>query len=103
MLTGQAESQHEKVFTVAVDEFKTNLKVLDSHLEGKSYIVGDTMTLADLITAFHIHFAFTSAINNTNRLSVKNVLNWFNSVIEKDEYKNVMGRAFFRNNPMKPK
>ena len=65
MNTGQAEAQHDKVFNMAVDEFKTNLKVLDAHLEGKQFIVGDALSYADIITAFHIHYAFTTALNNT--------------------------------------
>ena len=41
----------EKEFTEQLDKFKALCKTLDAQLKGKSYLVGDAITLADVICA----------------------------------------------------
>ncbi len=42
---------------LARDDFKTMAAILDKHLEGRAFIVGDTLTVADCVTAYLIDWA----------------------------------------------
>ncbi|HDR9771025.1 TPA: glutathione S-transferase family protein [Burkholderia cepacia ATCC 25416] len=42
---------------LARDDFRTMAVILDKHLEGREFIVGDTLTVADCVTAYLIDWA----------------------------------------------
>ncbi len=42
---------------LAREDFKTMAAILDKHLEGRAFIVGDTLTVADCVTAYLIDWA----------------------------------------------
>ncbi|ABB12668.1 glutathione S-transferase family protein [Burkholderia lata] len=42
---------------LAREDFKTMAAILDKHLEGREFIVGDTLTVADCVTAYLIDWA----------------------------------------------
>ncbi|WP_175954299.1 glutathione S-transferase family protein [Burkholderia sp. BCC0405] len=42
---------------LAREDFKTMAEILDKHLEGREFIVGDTLTVADCVTAYLIDWA----------------------------------------------
>ncbi|MBN3828275.1 glutathione S-transferase family protein [Burkholderia sp. Ac-20384] len=42
---------------LAREDFKTMAAILDKHLEGRVFIVGDTLTVADCVTAYLIDWA----------------------------------------------
>ena len=42
---------------LAREDFKTMAKVLEAHLDGRRFIVGDTLTAADCVTAYLIDWA----------------------------------------------
>ncbi|WP_321900293.1 glutathione S-transferase family protein [Burkholderia cepacia] len=42
---------------LARDDFRTMAAILDKHLEGREFIVGDTLTVADCVTAYLIDWA----------------------------------------------
>ena len=42
---------------LAKEDFETMAKVLESHLDGRRFIVGDALTAADCVTAFLIDWA----------------------------------------------
>ncbi|MDN7898003.1 glutathione S-transferase family protein [Burkholderia cepacia] len=42
---------------LARDDFRTTAAILDKHLEGREFIVGDTLTVADCVTAYLIDWA----------------------------------------------
>ena len=42
---------------LAREDFRTMAAILDKHLEGREFIVGDTLTVADCVTAYLIDWA----------------------------------------------
>ncbi|MBN3783433.1 glutathione S-transferase family protein [Burkholderia sp. Ac-20345] len=42
---------------LAREDFRTMAAILDKHLEGRAFIVGDTLTVADCVTAYLIDWA----------------------------------------------
>ncbi|AKM42722.1 glutathione S-transferase [Burkholderia contaminans] len=42
---------------LAREDFRTMAAILDTHLEGREFIVGDTLTVADCVTAYLIDWA----------------------------------------------
>ncbi|KVE79480.1 glutathione S-transferase [Burkholderia cepacia] len=42
---------------LASEDFRTMAAILDKHLEGREFIVGDTLTVADCVTAYLIDWA----------------------------------------------
>ena len=52
-----AEQRDEKAAATALEEVKTPIKVLDDHLKGRQYLLGNDFTIADLNAAGALIFA----------------------------------------------
>ena len=74
-------------------DLKKRLEVLEKHLEGKEYLVGNNMTLADIIMFNKIRFVMQFLYPKQMRDNVfKNVTKWFSKIMESVEAKKAYGR-----------
>lgn len=66
-----------KRYTDGSKECKLIAKILDNHLEGKKWLVGDNITIADLYLGAAFVLAFQTIFDAGFRKAHKNVSAWF--------------------------
>ena len=82
---------------------KDLLKVLDTQLKDKKYVLGETLTLPDISLFNKWKFLFQLQFPKGLREKVfPNVNKWFLNLAETDEVKKVYGKIHLCNNPVKP-
>lgn len=72
-----------------------HLNVLNDHLEKNEYLVGDSLTLADIICAMTLVYGYTVLFDKEMRKSFKNVTKWFKMIINLPKVKNIIGEVKF--------
>eukprot|EP01127_Copromyxa_protea_P007441 TRINITY_DN1733_c0_g1_i1.p1 TRINITY_DN1733_c0_g1~~TRINITY_DN1733_c0_g1_i1.p1 ORF type:complete len:254 (-),score=49.44 TRINITY_DN1733_c0_g1_i1:680-1441(-) len=78
------------------------LSKLNSHLNGKNFLVGDSFSLADISVAFSLLDLYTTVLDFEFRAHFPQVGKWLTSVLEKEEIKAVIGPIDFCNTPITP-
>lgn len=76
-LTGRIPCETIHKLNHVVNELKKALEQVNQHLEGKEYLVGDKVTIADIQLASHIVYPLAFAMNVQWRNKVLNLMNWF--------------------------
>jgi elongation factor 1-gamma len=76
-LTGRIPCETIHKLNHVVNELKKNLEHVNQHLEGKEYLVGNHVTLADIQLAATIVYPLALAMNPQWRNKVLNLMNWF--------------------------
>ena len=80
-----------------------HMKVLDAHLNGKKYLVGATVTLADIVMFNTLRFYFQLVFVEGMRKNVlKNVTAWFSDLMATPEAVKVYGRTLLAKVALKP-
>ena len=83
-------------------ELLNNLKIVDKHLEGKKYLVGDKMTLADVVLVNKIRLLFMMIYTDGLRThQLKNLNDYFISIMETPEAKKAYGRTLLCKQPVR--
>ena len=83
-------------------ELLNNLKLVNKHLEGKKYLVGDRMTLADVVLVNKIRLLFMMIYTDGLRThQLKNLNDYFISIMETPEAKKAYGRTLLCKQPVR--
>jgi len=93
LLTGRipCESHHKLNFIIG--ELKKKLEDYNRILEGRDFLVGKSVTLADIQLACYIAYPLSLAINPPFRNKVLNLMNWYYRVTAADgHFESVFGR-----------
>jgi len=69
----------------------SHLEALDSVLLKKTFLVGERLSLADLVACVTLLPAFSHVLDNTARNKLRHVTRWFNTIINQDLVKSVIG------------
>lgn len=69
------------------------LKVLNDHLHGKSYIVGNQITLADIVLASTLLYPFKLVTDQSYLKPYGKVLKWFTNCVSQEEFQQVVGQV----------
>eukprot|EP00344_Euplotes_crassus_P008862 CAMPEP_0196997330 /NCGR_PEP_ID=MMETSP1380-20130617/2973_1 /TAXON_ID=5936 /ORGANISM="Euplotes crassus, Strain CT5" /LENGTH=399 /DNA_ID=CAMNT_0042413531 /DNA_START=15 /DNA_END=1214 /DNA_ORIENTATION=+ len=77
LLTGRAPCESQHKLNVIVTELKKKLEGYNKVLEGQDFLLGSTVTLADLQLATYIAFPLSFVMNAQWRNKVLNLVNWF--------------------------
>jgi len=64
---------------------------VNDHLEGKTYLVGDSITLADLTLASAMALALAYTLDEEQRAKYSGVVKHFELIVEKPSLKDVFG------------
>lgn len=67
-------------FSEYVKSMKTEMMVLNNYLKGKYYLVGDNVTIADVIVASHLIVSFQTVYDGGYRKAIPNVTEWFERI-----------------------
>ncbi|KAM9852346.1 valine--tRNA ligase isoform 2-T2 [Aulostomus maculatus] len=68
------------------------LKVLDRTLESRTFLVGESVTLADMAVATALVLPFKYVLEPSDREALTNVTRWFTSCINQPQFLKVLGK-----------
>uniref|UniRef100_A0A8D8SKR9 eEF-1B gamma n=1 Tax=Cacopsylla melanoneura TaxID=428564 RepID=A0A8D8SKR9_9HEMI len=77
----------------AKDGLKRTLAKLDKHLLTRTYLVGDSITLADICSACTLLQVYENAMDPTFRKPYINVNRWFTTIINQPQFKKIAGEV----------
>jgi len=77
----------------AQEDIKKVLQILDSHLITRTYIVGNTVTLADIVLATSLLELYQLVLDPTFRGPFVNVNRWFTTIVNQPEVHAVLGEV----------
>merc|ERR1711988_97325 len=81
---------------------KAHIKVLNTALEGKKFLVGDSATLADLVLIDYLFYNFQTVLDGGFRKAMKNVDAWAQACLDLPEFVKVFGKVQMCAKPLKP-
>ncbi|XP_041708701.2 valine--tRNA ligase [Coregonus clupeaformis] len=68
------------------------LNILDKNLEPRTFLVGDSLTLADIAVATAALLPFKYAVEPSNRKALTNVTRWFLTCVNQPQFVKVLGQ-----------
>ena len=85
------------------NKLKEHLRILDQQIKEKKFVLGDNLTLADVVLFNKLKFFFQLVFPKGLREKVfPNVNEWFNQVSKTPEVNKVYGKIILCNAPVKP-
>lgn len=82
----------EKTFQTNFETLKSKLKVLEEHLNGKKFLVGDSITIADCSFVALLRAPFAVVIDAETRKQFPGVSSYYESLAKLPEVVKVLGR-----------
>ena len=96
LITGRIPCENQHKLNHIVGELKKRLEDYNRILEGKNYLVGNSITLADIQLASCIAYPLSLAINSQSRNKILHLLKWYHKVTsEEGHFESVFGRIKF--------
>lgn len=77
----------------AKNDLKKALAILNEHLRLRTYLVGERISLADIIVAVNLLNLFTRVADPNFRKPFVNVARWFATLINQPNFKSVIGEV----------
>lgn len=75
----------------AKEALKKSLAILDAHLATRTYLVGDAVTLADIVACANVFLGFTKLFDAAYRKNIPNVTRWFDTCVHQPHFAAVLG------------
>ena len=102
-LTGRIPCETTHKMTVVVNELKKSLEHYNQVLEGKQFLLGESVSLADLQLATYIMYPLCFAVNAQWRNKVLNLMNWFYRVTDLDgHFQQIFGKIKMSTTVLQP-
>jgi len=79
----------------ARQEVVKHLAALNQLLLTRTYLVGEKVTLADVTVCCVLLPAFQKSLDASARSSCKNVMRWFNTIVQQPAVKSVIGEVTY--------
>jgi len=92
----------QEAFQRAKDDMKQSLTILNSHLLTRTYLVGERITLADIVVACNLLNPYKYVLDPEYRKSFTNVNRWFTTIINQPQFKAVLGNIVLCSKPAQP-
>lgn len=89
-------------FTNAVKELKEQIKSLNVHLQGKTHLVANRVTVADIAIAMMLIPLYQTTLDGGFRKAMPNVTNWIESLIKLPQFVSRLGNVKFTQKAIKP-
>lgn len=81
----------QEAFQRAKNDMKTALTILNSHLLTRTYLVGERITLADIVVACNLLNPYKYVLDPEYRTPFTNVNRWFLTLVNQPQFKAVLG------------
>lgn len=85
---------NEQKYSYAFEELKKAIKILDDRLKMRTYLVGDSLTLADVVLCCQLEKLFRLIITSDIRKKFVNVTRWFTCVRSLKPFQDYLGKMF---------
>lgn len=85
----------------AKQDLEAGLTVLQKHLQDKTYLVGDEITLADIVVVSTLLYPFKLICDKTYLESFDHVRRWFTTCVNQPEFRAVVGQVTMCKKEMK--
>ena len=92
----------EAGFKKAVPQLKSQVKILNDALKGKNYLVGDSVSIADICVVVSLILPFQTVLDAGFRKAMGNVSAWFERVMGLPSFVKVFGRVRMCDKALKP-
>jgi glutathione S-transferase len=79
-------------YNEAIKNLKANVTLINTHLNGKDFLVGGRITVADIILALNLTYAFTTVLDGGFRKAMSHVTKWVEHIIRLEEVIKRVGR-----------
>eukprot|EP00300_Choanocystis_sp_HF-7_P033165 c4545_g1_i1.p1 GENE.c4545_g1_i1~~c4545_g1_i1.p1 ORF type:complete len:465 (-),score=62.67 c4545_g1_i1:101-1495(-) len=86
-----AISENKQLTQKAQEDVSKVMSILDKHLLYKTFLVGERVTLADIVVACTLYLPFVLVFDAKFLAPFGNVLRWFNTLIHQTQFQAVMG------------
>ena len=86
----------------AAKNLKAHVKTLNTHLDGKQWLVGNEMTIADIIVGLQLSHGLQTVLDGGFRKAMKNVEAWATSVFAHASVVKVLGNIQMCQKALKP-
>jgi elongation factor 1-gamma len=94
---------NEQMKKNAVERVSKHLAGINRHLEGRTWFVGDRVTLADIVMFVSLSSAMKTVFDPAFRSQFPNVQKWFEHCLAQDNFKSVVGEFKFCEVEAQPK
>ncbi|EIE21308.1 glutathione S-transferase [Coccomyxa subellipsoidea C-169] len=84
---------NKKKEEAAIATVKKSLGVLNEYLATHTFLVGNSVTLADIVGAANLYHGYTKLFDEAFRKDFPNVQRWFLTLVNQPEFKKVMGEV----------
>jgi len=81
----------------AKSDIRKILEILNDHLKTRTYLVGERVSLADIVVALTMQGLFQKVLDNGFRKPFENVVRWFTTVVNQAHFKDVLGEVVLCN------
>jgi len=86
--------QYNKVsFERAREDVRQILTVLNNHLLTRTFLVGERLSLADIVVACNLHRLYTMVLDPAFRQPFGNVTRWFSTIVNQPQFRTVVGET----------
>ncbi|KAL1506047.1 hypothetical protein ABEB36_005481 [Hypothenemus hampei] len=92
----------QEAFSRAKNDMKSALTILNSHLLTRTYLVGERITLADIVVACNLLNPYKYVLDPEYRKPFGNVNRWFTTLINQPEFRAVLGDVSLCDKPAQP-
>lgn len=79
----------------AMQDIRKVMGILNQHLQTRTFLVGDRISLADIVVACSLYNLYKIVLDPGFRKSFQNTNRWFNTLINQPNFKTVMGDFVF--------
>ena len=90
------------VYNSLVKEIKDWCKILDTFLKDKTYLVGNSISIADIAVASYIRLLLRVHLDEKARTGLAHLVRWFNQVASLPAFVNVVGKTWFCEKEFQP-
>lgn len=94
--------QDADLYNESLKNLKEFLRIMNTHLQGKQYLVGNNLTVADLTAAINLTIPFQVALDPGFRKAMPNVTSWFERIISLPEFVKRCGKVKLCQKTIKP-
>jgi len=74
-------------------DIKKSLEYLNGRLATKTFLVGERVTIADIIVAMSLYYLFQKVLDVNFRKPYTNVVRWYTTVVNQTQVKDVIGEV----------
>lgn len=84
---------NEEAYKQSKEDLRRGLRVLDDHLLRHTFLVGNAVTLADIVVSISLQSTLTMVADSSYRADFPNVVRWFTTCANQPHFVTVLGKV----------